>query len=110
MFVNLCFLGIFTAGVIDPADTDLIAGLATLEAERQVRVFGHGRTPFCHQDVLAVVLAIDFLDEMGRNDLAGFLVLAQAGFHRVLDQRLDRDGIALGFGADFNTVRHDMTP
>ena len=38
-------VGPLVAVVIDPADRDLVAGLAALEAELHKGIFGHGRAP-----------------------------------------------------------------
>src|SRR5437762_13166860 len=95
--------------VVDPADFQVIALLATLEAELDVGVLGDRRSPIRDEDALAVILEGQFLDEMWRNDLA-LGVLDEAGIHRMLDQRLDFGGLSARSRAHANSRRHHNTP
>src|SRR5512147_681293 len=71
-------VGAAVALVVLPADRDLVAGLGALDRELQERVLGHRRAPLGRHHRLAVVAGGDFLDEPGRDRLAGS-VLALAG-------------------------------
>src|SRR3954451_15326309 len=64
--LNLCGRRIAGAFIIDPADLQIVALFATLEAELDVGVLGNGRSPVRDEYVLAVVFESQLLDEMRR--------------------------------------------
>src|SRR5882672_8851863 len=101
--------GVGRALVVDPADLQVIALLAALEGELDVRVLGNAAAPVGREHVLAVILEGELLDEMRRNDFA-LGVLDEAGIHRVLDQRLHLGGLAARSGADANSRCHLNSP
>src|SRR5882757_8191027 len=75
--------GVGRALVVDPADLQVIALLAALEGELDVRVLGNAAAPVGREHVLAAILEGQLLDEMRGNDFA-LGVLYEAGIHRVL--------------------------
>src|ERR1700722_610521 len=79
--------------VVDPADFQIVALLAALEAELDIGILGDRSTPVGNEYALAVIFEGQFLDEMRRNNLA-LRVLDEAGIHRMLDQCLDFGGFA----------------
>src|SRR3981189_3797277 len=84
--------------IVDPADLEVVALLAALEAELDVGVLGDAAAPVGDEHALAVIFEGQLLDEMRRNDLA-LAVLEEAGLHRMLDQRLPLGGLAARSGA-----------
>src|SRR3984893_5753044 len=85
--------GIGRALVVDPADFQIVALLAALEAELDVRILGDGHAPVRDEDAFAVIFEGQFPDEVRWNGLA-LGVLDETGIHRMLDQRLDFGGVA----------------
>jgi hypothetical protein len=68
--LNLRHDRIGRALVVDPADFQVVALIAALEAELDIGVLGDGRAPVRDEDVLAVMLEGQLLDEVRRNDPA----------------------------------------
>src|SRR5437879_12558911 len=93
LLLNLRRGGIGRALVVDPADFQILALLAALKAELDVRILGDGCAPVRDEDAFAVIFEGQFLDEVRRNSVA-LGVLDEAGIHRMLDQRLDFGGLA----------------
>src|SRR5260221_2626434 len=56
--------------VVDPADFQVVAFLAALEAELDIGVLGNRRAPVGNEYIPAVIFEPDFLYEVRRNDLA----------------------------------------
>src|SRR5665213_1146644 len=102
------FVGALLAAVVDPCDDDLVALVATLEAERQERIFGNGRAPLRGQHRPARAGDVDALDEPGGDHLA-LRVLALAGFHLVAHQNLDFRRVAQLVGANLHRIWHGWT-
>src|ERR1700730_9096918 len=103
--LNLRRGGVGRALVVDPADLQVVAFLAALERELDVRVLGNAAAPVGREDVLAVIFEGELLDEMRRNDLA-LGVLDEARVHWVLDQRLHLGGVAVRSCAHANGRCH----
>src|SRR5258708_38010391 len=91
--LNLRRGGVGRALVVDPAEFQVVALLAALEAELDIGVLGDAAAPVGDEHGLAVILEGQLLYEMRRYDFA-LGVLDEAGFHRVLDQRLHFGGFA----------------
>src|SRR3954453_2421205 len=87
--------------VVDPADLEIVALLAALEAELDIGVLGDAAAPVGDEHALAVIFEGQLLDEMRRNDLA-LGIFYEAGIHRMLDQHLYFGGVAAKSGADAN--------
>src|SRR6202158_5216525 len=109
MILNLRRGRVALALVVDPADLQVVALLAALEAELDIGVLGDGRAPVGDEYAFAVIFKGQLLDEMRRNDLA-LGVLDEAGIHRMLDQRLDFGGFVARGGAHANGRCHQNTP
>src|SRR6266566_3739710 len=56
--------------VVDPADFQIVALLAALEAELDIGILGHGRAPVGDEYAPAAMFEGQFLDKMRRNGLA----------------------------------------
>src|SRR5690242_9337154 len=95
--------------VVDPADSEIVALVRTLEAEFHIGVFGDCSAPIGEEYGLAVVLERKLLDEVGWNDLS-LRVLYKAGIHRMLDQRLHLGGVGGSGGAHANGRCHRNYP
>src|ERR1700761_7678467 len=102
---DLCGGAIVRTLVVGPADLEVVALGAALEAELHIRIFRDRRAPIGEEHRLAVVLEGKLLDEMRRDDLS-LRVLDEAGIHRMLDQRLHLGGVAVGGGAHANGRCH----
>src|SRR5262245_27267622 len=85
-------LGHREAVVARPGELEL-AALGRHREERQERVRGDRREQVGAEDLLAVIGADELADDVARNRLA-HVVVAIAGLHLVLDQRLDDDDLA----------------
>src|SRR4030067_43226 len=94
--------------VVFPADLELVAVLGGLGTETKQRVLGHTDTHAGARHELAVQLDVELLDEMCRNRLAGGLVLAHAGLHRLGQEHQHLDSAFLGAGTDFCFSGHDL--
>src|SRR5712671_659820 len=94
LLLNLRRGRISCTSIVDPADLEVVALLAALEAELDVGVLGDAAAPVGDEHALAVIFEGQLLDEMRRNDLA-LGVLDEAGIHRMLDQRLHLGEVAV---------------
>src|SRR5258706_14392311 len=84
LLLNLRRGGIGRAFIIDPADFQFVALLATLEAEFDVRVLGDAPAPVGDEHALAVIFEGQLLDEVRRGGLT-LCVPDPAASHRTLD-------------------------
>src|ERR1700677_2690308 len=109
LLLNLGRGGIARTLVVDPADFQIVALVAALEAELDIGILGDGRSPVRDEHVPAVMFEGDLLDEMRRNDRA-IGIFDESGIHRMLDQRLDFGSVAARCGAHANGRCHQKTP
>src|SRR6185369_11973553 len=93
--------GIGLALVVDPANLQIIALAAALEAELDVGVLGDRRAPVGDEHRSPLMLEGQFLDEMRRNQFAVF-ALDKARIHRMLNQRLDVGDLSIRYRAHAN--------
>src|SRR5262249_59608661 len=81
------------AVIVDPGETERAA---LLEANRKLEIWvgRDRRLEIAGERQRAVELAGEAIDDLARHERAG-LVLTQAGFHRMREQGLDLDDLAL---------------
>src|SRR5215813_13231569 len=86
--------GLVEAVVACPLEVDR-AALGRRREEADERIRGDCRMEVGAEDLLAVIGAPEGRDDVARDRLAD-IVMPEAGFHDVRDQRLDLDGLAAG--------------
>src|SRR5580693_2790532 len=71
------------------------AALGGAQVELEIRIGRNGLVQIGDEDVVSLITADKFVDDLARDDIA-FVVVAQAGFHLMADQGFDLKDFALG--------------